>query len=119
MEKEGYFYWFPKNTWGQRDVFGVYDFIAVKRNTTMFVQVTTLSNVSHRYKKINAFFNDWDVDVANSFIWAWDKKADKFKIIRVKRSGGQSGRFPERIPTSTGGPSTSERVTLEDIIKKE
>jgi hypothetical protein len=107
LESLGYFYWFPHNTWGERDVFGVFDFIAIKRKYVMFVQITTIDHVSHRFHKINNFFHDYDVEISSAFIWAWNKKVGKFKIIRVKKSGGLGGRSPDRSPATTGGPSAS------------
>ncbi len=114
----GYFYWFPHNTWGERDVFGVFDFIAVKKKSVMFIQITTIDHISHRHRKINNFFYERDVEIGNAFIWAWNKKVGKWKVIRVKKSGGQGSRSPERSPAPTSGPSTSprERIKLDDIL---
>jgi hypothetical protein len=84
LDKLGYFYWFPHNTWGERDIFGVFDFCAVSKfGHFMFVQITTIDHISHRRHKIQNFFSGIGAPVRNAYIWAWDKKKERFKIEKV------------------------------------
>jgi hypothetical protein len=82
----GYSFWFPpKSKFSQRDIFGVFDFIALKVHQVMFVQLTTIDHISHRRKKINDFFleHNGGVILPNCFIWAWDKLNYEFRIIDI------------------------------------
>ena len=84
---DNYVWWYPKRTWGERDVFGIYDFLAIHRKTgkLIMVQITTLDHVSHRRKKIQDFYlmNAITTRPRNVFIWAWDKRLMKFRIKKV------------------------------------
>lgn len=84
MEAQGVVYWFPPRTWGERDILGVFDFIAVRKSKALFVQLTTLQHISDRRKKIQSFFLKNNIaKLENVFIWAWDKKKLKFKVLRL------------------------------------
>jgi len=85
LESEGYSYWFPKRTWGERDIFGVFDFIAMRAGKIMLVQLTTIQHLSDRRTKIKKFYESQRIQMfpANVYIWAWDKRVDAFKIAKV------------------------------------
>jgi hypothetical protein len=83
LEKDGWTYWFPPRTWGERDIFGVYDFIAAKKRTVIHVQLTTIGHVSERVRKVKAFFYTYKVCVPNSYVWGWNPKLARFKKIKV------------------------------------
>ena len=88
-----FIYWFPpwtisKGKFYRNDIFNVFDVVAIKKNRVVFIQFTTLSNLSHRRKKIQDFVER----VANARggfprhgaeIWAWDKKKLSFKVEEV------------------------------------
>jgi hypothetical protein len=82
--KEGYTYWFPPRTWGERDIMGVFDFIAAKGKKVIFVQITTIQHVSERVKKIQNFYRLNNVGPFRD-VFVWGYRADKkvFKIQRV------------------------------------
>lgn len=85
LEKEKFICWYPaKVKYKQNDIFGVFDLVCWQKRTAniKFVQLTTLSNLSARRKKIkdffkkNKLFQQVSVDVE---IWGWNKKRREFK----------------------------------------
>ena len=77
--------WFaPKVKWkAESDIFGVFD--AVMWSTTgiiSFWQLTTLSNISARRKKIKARINNKKFG-CSVFVAGWNKKKKIFKIIKI------------------------------------
>lgn len=81
LKADNYVYWFPPRTWGERDIMGVFDFIAAKGRKFIFVQVTTIQHISDRRKKIQNFYIKNDVGpLPDVYIWAYDPRKDKFKI---------------------------------------
>jgi len=86
LEKDGYITWYPpKVRWRQeRDVFGMFDIIATYRNIIRFIQITTISNLSHRRKKIKKWMKEnnikWNYPPE---IWAYHKKKKEFKIEKL------------------------------------
>jgi len=76
-------YWYPpKVKYKQTDVFGIIDVLALKGKREKNIQLTTLSNVSARRKKIITFFKKFKVELPVE-IWAWDKKKKKFRKEKV------------------------------------
>ncbi len=81
-------YWYPpKVKYKQNDIFGTFDIICCEKVTgnLKFIQVTTLSNLSTRRKKIQNFFrkNKINSEIILNFgveIWAWNKRNKTFKI---------------------------------------
>ena len=87
LDKYGYAYWFPPRTWGERDILGVFDFIAFsKRGQILLVQITTIQHLSDRRKKIAVFLSKHDILHAdkNIRIWAWDKRINDFQVRKLK-----------------------------------
>src|SRR5579859_2606258 len=81
---DGFVYWFPPITWGERDIMGVFDFIAMKGKKIMLVQITTIQHISERVKKIKRFYDQNNVGpIPNVFVWGYNEKKAAFKIVRV------------------------------------
>jgi hypothetical protein len=77
----GFVVWFPPVVkYFQRDIFGVFDLIAIKGDLLNFIQITTLPNLSARRKKIQEFFSKNSCFIQRSYIWAWDENINDFKI---------------------------------------
>lgn len=88
LEEEKWVYWYPpKVRFKQNDIFGVFDMVCCQKKTgnLKFIQLTTVSNLSTRRKKIQNFFKENKVNSKKSFsagieIWAWAKKKREFKV---------------------------------------
>lgn len=89
LEKEGFVYWYPaKVRFKQNDIFGVFDLVCWKKKTTKikFIQLTTLSNISTRKRKINDFLrkNRFPRKVSVGIeIWGWNQQKKVFKIEKI------------------------------------
>lgn len=92
LEKNGFIYWSPaKVRFKQNDIFGVFDLVCCKKGAgnLKFIQLTTVSNLSTRRKKIEAFFKKNRINRpkiafgAEVEIWAWAEKHKKFKVETV------------------------------------
>ena len=74
----------PKVKFQQTDIFGVFDLICWEKSSKnlKFIQLTTLSNLSTRRKKIQGFFkkNRITAKSAKVEIWAWNNRQKNFKI---------------------------------------
>lgn len=102
LHREGWIWFFPPRTWGERDVFGVFDFIAVKGRKIIYVQLTTRHHIFDRRKKIQNFFGMHNVEFPNAFIWGYDEKmkGGSFKVERVKKSGEvEAPILPRAVPS--------------------
>jgi len=83
LEKEGWVVWYPpKVKFKQNDVFGIIDLLALKGKRKKNIQLTTLSNVSARRKKILNFMKEFKVELPVE-IWAWDGKKKRFKKEKI------------------------------------
>ena len=83
LEKEGWIVWYPsKARFQQNDVFGVIDVLALKGKRQKNIQLTTLSNVSTKRKKITNFFKKFKVELPIE-IWGWDKKKKEFRKEKI------------------------------------
>ena len=81
---QGYVYWFPpKIRFYQRDIFGIFDFVAARKEEILFVQLTTVQHISDRRRKITAFMADHYCSFANAWIWAWNKEKGSFKVVKT------------------------------------
>jgi hypothetical protein len=88
LKKEKWIVWWPsKVKFKQSDIFGTFDIICWKKITgnLKFIQLTTISNLSTRRKKIQNFFKKNKINpkiVYNTEveIWAWNGNSKKFKI---------------------------------------
>lgn len=88
LEKEKWLIWWPSRAiFKQNDIFGLFDLICLKKKVgnLKFVQLTTLSNLSTRKKKIRAFFKKNKINPAKKVfgaeveVWAYDERHKKFK----------------------------------------
>ena len=83
LKKDGWITWFgPKVKFKQTDVFGIIDLLALKGKRQKNIQLTTLSNISVRRKKIINFLEEFKVELPVE-IWAWDRKKRKFRKEKI------------------------------------
>ncbi len=75
-------WWPPKIRYKQTDVFGIIDVLALKGRQKKNIQLTTLSNVSARRKKIMSFLKEYKVELSVE-IWCWDKKRKRFRKEKI------------------------------------
>jgi hypothetical protein len=84
--------WWPgKIRFKQNDIFGIFDIVCCKKDIgeLKFIQLTTVSNLAARRKKIKFFFKENKISLKkNNFgaeieIWAWSKKNKAFKIEKI------------------------------------
>lgn len=87
LEKENWVYWYPpKVKFKQNDIFGAFDMVCCKRTKghLKFIQLTTVSNLSARRKKIANFLKENKINSSAGFgaieIWAWSNGHKKFKV---------------------------------------
>lgn len=86
LEKQKWICWAPaKVRFKQNDIFGIIDLLALKGKSKKNIQLTTLSNVSARRKKIKDFLKKNKVQMTVE-IWAWSKKEKKFKKEKVNNT---------------------------------
>lgn len=91
LTDEKWIHWYPpKVKFKQNDIFGVFDMVCCRKTTgnLKFIQLTTVSNLSTRRKKIESFLKKSKIKSKASFgatmeIWAWSKRQKKFKIELV------------------------------------
>ena len=91
LEKENWLVWWPARAiFKQNDIFGTFDLICLKKRqgNLKFIQLTTLSNLSTRKRKIQNFFKRYRIDKKAKFkaqveIWAWNKVGKTFKIEKI------------------------------------
>jgi len=87
LEKDGWVCWTPPSTRSftkERDIFGVFDLIAMRCRETRLIQYTTKTNLSHRRKKIQAFFSENAIITKSAYVYAYDKEKKRFIIERIK-----------------------------------
>ena len=76
--------WFPARVkFHENDIFGAYDCVFYAGGDILFIQLTTLTNLSHRRNKIIARFPSSMGIPKNSYIYAWDDKTNSFRIENV------------------------------------
>jgi len=79
LETDGWITWFaPKVKFKQTDIFGIIDLLALKGKCKKNIQLTTLSNISARRKKIVNFLKQNKVEMTVE-IWAWNHSKKMFK----------------------------------------
>ena len=84
LEDKGWIVWFaPKVKYQQTDVFGIIDLLAIKGKNMKKIQLTTLSNISTRRRKIQKFLKKFKIEMSVQ-IWAWDGKKKEFRKEKVK-----------------------------------
>ena len=83
LQSQGWVVWFPKKVkFQETDIFGIWDLFCIRGSKIRLIQLTTLSNLSARRKKIQNFLISNGVNIPSE-IWAYDKKKRKFKIEKV------------------------------------
>jgi len=88
LEQKKWAFWYPpKVKFKQNDIFGVFDVVCCQKVTgdLKFIQLTTVSNLSARRKKIHNFFKNNRLRPKRALgaqveIWAWSKKKREFKV---------------------------------------
>ncbi len=67
------------------DIFNCFDLIIAFHDdrSPFYIQATTLTNLSHRRKKIMDFFHSTQAHIPNCYIFAWDAKKEVFKIEKL------------------------------------
>lgn len=84
LRREGWVFWVPPRTWGERDIFGVFDLIAAKGRKMIMVQLTTIQHISDRHKKIVNFYREQGIGpLPNVFVWAFNPRKGEFKVRRI------------------------------------
>ncbi len=91
LEKERWVVWWPaKVKFQQTDIFGIFDLICWKKSIGNFklIQLTTVSNLSARRKKISTFFKENKIGLkraegVETEIWAWGSSQKSFKVETV------------------------------------
>jgi hypothetical protein len=84
LEGEGWLVWYPpKIRYKKTDVFGIIDILALKGRRQKNIQLTTVSNLATRRKKINNFLKKFKIEMTVE-IWAWRAKKKDFKIEKVR-----------------------------------
>lgn len=83
LKSQGWVVWFPKKVKFQdTDIFGCYDLIVARGSKIKLIQLTTLSNLSARRRKIRNFLLVNGLKLPSE-IWAYSKKTKRFKIEKV------------------------------------
>jgi hypothetical protein len=84
LEKEKWIVWWPpKVKFRQNDIFGIIDLLAIKGGEQKNIQLTTLSNISTKRKKITNFLKKFKVKLRVE-IWGWDRKRKEFRKEKIK-----------------------------------
>jgi hypothetical protein len=85
LENNDWITWYPAKVRykQQNDVFGIIDLLAIKKKQRKNVQITTLSNLSNRRKKIKNFLKKSKVEMTIE-IWAWNSVKKIFKVEKIK-----------------------------------
>ncbi len=84
LENNGWVVWYPpKIRFKQTDIFGIIDLLALKGCRQKNIQLTTVSNLATRRKKINEFLTKFEVRITVE-IWAWNAKNKDFKKEKIK-----------------------------------
>lgn len=84
LEEKKWIYWYPKKVkFQETDIFGIADLICCQKNKIRLIQLTTLSNISYKRRKIIAFFKKNRVQLPIE-IWAWNSSKKIFKKEKVK-----------------------------------
>jgi len=89
LNKEKFLCWYPARVkYKQNDIFGIFDLICwqKRKSTLKFIQLTTLSNLSTRIKKIKNFLKKNKLSKrapAKIEVWGWNKRNKGFKIVKI------------------------------------
>jgi hypothetical protein len=84
LEKQNWLTWrAPKVRFSQTDIFGVFDMVCWQKKTSRlkFIQLTTLSNLSARRKKIQNFLRKNKISPSVKIeLWGWNGGKKTFKV---------------------------------------
>jgi hypothetical protein len=84
LEKQNWLIWkAPKVKFIQTDIFGVFDMVCWQKKTSRikFIQLTTLSNLSARRKKIQGFLKKNEIYPRIKIeLWGWNGNKKTFKV---------------------------------------
>ena len=87
LNSEGWICWYPFHIRYKKevDIFGVFDILAFRKldGEFLFIQITTLSNIRAREKKVKTFYQKNGIKKFPGEVWGYDKKKKYFKIIKV------------------------------------
>lgn len=89
LDKLNYIVWWPyDNRWArEQDIFGVFDIIAIHKKNSLiqFVQITTVSNISARKKKVMSFLDKlrWRDKHFIFSVWGYNQKNKNFKQMQL------------------------------------
>ena len=86
LGKQGWAVWWPpKVKWrAEGDIFGIGDMIVSGKQGIKLIQLTTLSNLSARRKKIKKVLETMELSCLIE-IWAYDKKKKVFKTEKLNQ----------------------------------
>lgn len=86
LKAAGWRTWYPYRVRyrKEKDIFGVYDIVAVKGKKTRFIQLTTKSHVGTRKKKVKKFLKSNNLSI-QSEVWGYNKKTKKFDVHKVNK----------------------------------
>lgn len=94
LVEDNWICWYPyKTRWKkEQDIFSVFDLICLKPNERgqfvgpckiIFIQLTSLSNIRAREKKIKRFLRTNKLKYFPAEVWGYNKKKKEFKIVVV------------------------------------
>lgn len=86
MDRSGWTYWLPPHSWKrERDIFGVFDVVALHSGKIFFLQLTSAQHITDREKKILAWARrrKATLPAGSAEVWAWDKKKSAFVVRPV------------------------------------
>jgi len=82
--KQNWIWWFPAKVRYKKeiDIFGIWDAILLKKDKINFIQLTTISNIRAREKKIKEFLKKNNLSIYSE-VWGWNEKKKEFKILII------------------------------------
>jgi hypothetical protein len=86
LRAEGFDVWHPPKprfAYVNTDILGTFDILAVRGHLVYFIQLTTVSNLAARRKKVLTYLRQKDVEI-DAFVWAWHEAKQSFKIEQVR-----------------------------------
>ena len=79
LSQKGWVCWFARKVrFWENDIFGVADMIILKGKKLRLIQLTTISNLSARRKKIREFHKRTKSEIPVE-LWGWDNKKREFR----------------------------------------
>ena len=89
MGQKGVVWWSPSFQRMRWDIFTIFDCVVASRagGPIYFYQITTISHVSHRRRKIYDYLAKQKIFVPNAFIWGYDAKHKKSRLEKIIKQG--------------------------------